>query len=497
MGCSSSSPVDAKNVPVCSPSRALSACRSASPSEFQSILDEAFAKIAKLGQTPSQYVWPLVGNPKRSVLQSLLTPDKERARSLAEREGDVIECCRLVLDSPFDCQVDLVTSDSSRLSALDFATGAGQGFCCPPVLLLLLNKGANANKVTGDGYSPLHLYCKQRACFDGDRNESMCDQLILAYQRQGADINKLDGGGRTPLYWAISSGHPVLVKNLLLNGAKPDKTDLSRVDHVTRYNEAGKELVKQYLRLAFDAHREEKEKEKEADSESKAAIPQVTTLRTPAMIATLNPSNGNQIIPRSASHSKTLKTYQSCPVSSSALSLTPSLGAAAAPSHKSNSSTSGIGVNTSTTLVLPPSSGTTGATMKSIAANIVPKGTIKQLAIANKSSNPSPSQSGSSTPERKDKQKDKDKESKADRQKKYATVRSKTAVGPAGTVPSGLSSDGTASLRASKMSKSGTVRVAKVQPRAPSIIDTKATSIATTAPNSTSTSKIESQSNDS
>lgn len=75
----------------------------------------------------------------------------------------------------------------------------------------LLRKGADVNKVSEDGTTPLR-WAVQEGHLD-------IIQLLLSH---GADINATDEEGQTPLYQAAADGNRELVEYLLDNGADID-----------------------------------------------------------------------------------------------------------------------------------------------------------------------------------------------------------------------------------------------------------------------------------
>lgn len=85
-------------------------------------------------------------------------------------------------------------------------------------------------------------------------------EIVSLFVFAGADINQLDSSGRSPLFWDISSGVVSLVKQLLLNGAKPDGVDMSQVGNSTRLDDKQQELVKKYILVVINANDQDRNK---------------------------------------------------------------------------------------------------------------------------------------------------------------------------------------------------------------------------------------------
>ncbi|XP_014236509.1 uncharacterized protein LOC106658877 [Trichogramma pretiosum] len=84
------------------------------------------------------------------------------------------------------------------------------------VIELLLRSGANANLANANGWTPLHIICK-------DDNDN-CDLAELFFKinddkRQAIQLNAVDNLGRTPLQCAVAQLCPGLVEILLNRGA--------------------------------------------------------------------------------------------------------------------------------------------------------------------------------------------------------------------------------------------------------------------------------------
>eukprot|EP00919_Chromeraceae_sp_WS-2016_P005255 GHVR01012389.1.p1 GENE.GHVR01012389.1~~GHVR01012389.1.p1 ORF type:complete len:124 (+),score=25.07 GHVR01012389.1:341-712(+) len=86
---------------------------------------------------------------------------------------------------------------------------------CVDVVCLLLDMGANINKVTQCGDTPLRFAC-------GNGHVGVVEVLI----DKGAHINAYSSSdGKTPLLCASASGHVEVVKLLLVKGADVNAKD--------------------------------------------------------------------------------------------------------------------------------------------------------------------------------------------------------------------------------------------------------------------------------
>jgi len=79
---------------------------------------------------------------------------------------------------------------------------------------ILIEKGANVNATTSNGYSPLML-----ACYAG--HEQIVDLLI----KNGANINQKDAVEKTPLIAAAQNGYKSIVSILIAEGANINEKD--------------------------------------------------------------------------------------------------------------------------------------------------------------------------------------------------------------------------------------------------------------------------------
>jgi ankyrin repeat protein len=79
---------------------------------------------------------------------------------------------------------------------------------------MLIDCGAALNVTDGNGYTPLHLACRQG-------HGSVAVILIDG----GAALNGTDGDGRTPLHLACSAGHGSVAVILIDRGAHPNVAD--------------------------------------------------------------------------------------------------------------------------------------------------------------------------------------------------------------------------------------------------------------------------------
>ena len=93
---------------------------------------------------------------------------------------------------------------------------AASGLGLTEIVKLLLAKGANVNKASKEGWTPLY-----EASINGRANVV---KVLLA--APGIDVNKADKFGKTPLLTASRNGHTVTVSLLL---AAPG-IDVNRVD---------------------------------------------------------------------------------------------------------------------------------------------------------------------------------------------------------------------------------------------------------------------------
>jgi ankyrin repeat protein len=80
------------------------------------------------------------------------------------------------------------------------------------VVRVLLEKGANVDKVSDDGETPLHI-----AALIG------IEAVVAALIGAGADINKMNYVGETPLHFAAVNGHGAVVTALIGAGADVNK----------------------------------------------------------------------------------------------------------------------------------------------------------------------------------------------------------------------------------------------------------------------------------
>jgi ankyrin repeat protein len=112
-----------------------------------------------------------------------------------------------------------------------------------PVAKLLINNGANINALDRQGHTPIYValmagrtqvvqhMVKMGARIEPDellaeavRNGVADRDVVELMLEQGADINKLTKEGETPLILAIKKGERLLVKRLVLYGADVNKT---------------------------------------------------------------------------------------------------------------------------------------------------------------------------------------------------------------------------------------------------------------------------------
>lgn len=82
------------------------------------------------------------------------------------------------------------------------------------VVQLLLNGGADANKTDNSGATALHVSA-------GQGNDDVVKMLL----NKGADTNATDEWGETPLHWSVRHPHKEVVRILCDGGADPNMTD--------------------------------------------------------------------------------------------------------------------------------------------------------------------------------------------------------------------------------------------------------------------------------
>ncbi|HEV2687627.1 MAG TPA: ankyrin repeat domain-containing protein, partial [Bryobacteraceae bacterium] len=107
------------------------------------------------------------------------------------------------------------TTANSRYEQLQEAIAKGSR----PMIVLLLENGADINATFGSGSSPLDLAARQ------GRDEIV--ELLLA---KGADLDAHDQAGATPLHNAALSGHAAIVGILLDHGANIDGQEIETGD---------------------------------------------------------------------------------------------------------------------------------------------------------------------------------------------------------------------------------------------------------------------------
>jgi ankyrin repeat protein len=78
----------------------------------------------------------------------------------------------------------------------------------------LLKEGADVNKATDDGTTPLFMASQHGHC-----------DVVEALLRGGADVNKAKNDGTTPLFMASQNGHCDVVEALLRGGADVNKAN--------------------------------------------------------------------------------------------------------------------------------------------------------------------------------------------------------------------------------------------------------------------------------
>ena len=98
---------------------------------------------------------------------------------------------------------------------------------------LLLRRGADINKTTKDGFSPL-------LCATYGSKADVARTLVAA----GADVNLADKNGNTPLFGAVARGSLELVTFLLDHaGAKIDAVDTVGASALARADDAPREII--------------------------------------------------------------------------------------------------------------------------------------------------------------------------------------------------------------------------------------------------------------
>lgn len=170
-----------------------------------------------------------------SEIQQLLNVASENWRldfplHRAVRKNDV-KTAALLVDAGADINEGLASD--GRTPLIDAAR-----FNKKDAVDFLLKKGADVNKASSQGYTPLHWVVLQ-----SNGKLSMLKRLVKA----GADLNAQDEQGNTPLYYAVKYGEELKVGYLMKKGA--------RADIKNKAGESAAQLLAQKAAAAAEAQR--------------------------------------------------------------------------------------------------------------------------------------------------------------------------------------------------------------------------------------------------
>lgn len=114
-----------------------------------------------------------------------------------------------LLDQAIALGVDLNTIDVSGNTALYYAALGNH----VPIMVMLLQHGANPNLVVADGCTPLIGAAWGNTA------------AVRALLELGADVNQAENSGMTALMWAAHGGHAGVIETLLRHGADVNARD--------------------------------------------------------------------------------------------------------------------------------------------------------------------------------------------------------------------------------------------------------------------------------
>jgi uncharacterized protein len=153
------------------------------------------AELLKLGDNPNARVG------ERSLLAYALGAQRDAA-ALALIEGGASATDQQGPESPLSCAIRFLPTGRAL-----------------PIVLALIERGADLNAPNDEGEPPLH--CAMSHFETG---------VALALIEAGADLETLDLTGHSPLARAVCMGHAKLTEELLRRGANPWFTDPEGAD---------------------------------------------------------------------------------------------------------------------------------------------------------------------------------------------------------------------------------------------------------------------------
>ncbi|KAK7463151.1 hypothetical protein BaRGS_00038263 [Batillaria attramentaria] len=106
--------------------------------------------------------------------------------------------------------IDILLQHGAEIDLTDLS---GKGHVS--IVEMLLNRGADAEKVTLNGFTPLHLACQN--------GHTRVVEILL---NSSVDVDKATSKGATPLHLASKNGHVTIVEMLLNRGADAEKVTL-------------------------------------------------------------------------------------------------------------------------------------------------------------------------------------------------------------------------------------------------------------------------------
>jgi len=174
-------------------------------------LGECYRKLGRTNEAAAQYQRILRDFPDQSQLADLSrsylpqnqipvstpVPDSDMT---SEERNELLRMQQMVNASPDLINGSYATGDTPLVSA------AGNGWV--RVVRLLLDSGANPNRLSGDGWMPI--------CKAADAGNEQIVEMLLQH---GADINGRNTSGKTALFYAARDGFLTIERTLLAHHA--------------------------------------------------------------------------------------------------------------------------------------------------------------------------------------------------------------------------------------------------------------------------------------